>query len=181
MSPARIYSLHFSHRVDEAFAREAGDEVAFVQRRGHQRLRIARAAVAQAVRESIEAALRARQACGSRGSACTIRYRRPLRLSNTATSSLSISRMSGVPSRRACRRVRRRLFDVTHALEAEPAHEAAGEARQARHLGHAMLRAQALDFGEGIVDRRAARQLAVLGRRTRVARERDTRARPAGR
>ena len=90
--------------------------------------------------------------------------------------------MSGVPSSSGFARLGRQpRLDVLHALEAEPADQATGEAGQARDRRHAMLRAQALDFGEGVVDLAHLDEFAVLGREERIAREGVHAPRRAGR
>ena len=62
-------------------------------------------------------------------------------------------------------------FQVLHALEAEPADQAAGEAGQAFDPRHRVRGAQALDLGEGILDLTRLDQFAVLGHVQGVAGE----------
>ena len=53
-------------------------------------------------------------------------------------------------------------LDVADALEAEPAHQAAGEPWQVRQARHRIRRAQRLDFGERVFDLACLDQLALV-------------------
>ncbi len=70
--------------------------------------------------------------------------------------------MSGGIELVACDTTGQPRLDVADAFEAEPADQAAGEAGHACELGHDMLRAQRLDFGERIGDLAALDQFAMV-------------------
>ncbi len=154
--------LHLLDRGDEALAGEAADEVGFVQRRRLQCLRIRRAAVAQAMGERIQPAVGARPGLRRTRVGVDDEVEPPLEVVEhrqlVAEHQQDVGRAQFVgPGVGAQARL-----DVLDAFEAEPADQAAGEARQSGDLRHPLLRAQALDLGQRIGHFARLHHLAVL-------------------
>ena len=158
-------------RRQEALAGEARLEMRLVHGFGAQRLRIAGAAVAQAVGQRVEASAGAREGLRLARVGMHDQVQPALEVVEhrdfLAEHQQDVGRaeLVGIGVGAQAR------LDVLDALEAEPADQAAAEAGQARQARHRMLGAQAFDLGERVGHLARLHRLAVLADSQAVAAE----------